>query len=76
MNWDDPKARLLLSMRVGPEAYERARKAHAETSTIVTVNGHAIRPVQSRFGRLFQVGMTRRAFSTLAEAKAFAVKTP
>lgn len=39
---------------------------------VATVNGHAIRPVSTRFGRLFQVGKTGRAFSTQPEAEAFA----
>jgi hypothetical protein len=39
--------------------------------------GHAIRPVNSsRFGRLFLVGETGRAFSKLAQAETHARKHP
>ena len=43
-------------------------------STVATVNGHAIRKVQSRFGKLYQVGTTGTAFSAFEAAKTFASK--
>jgi len=72
MNWDDPTARFALVERVGAAEYNRQFRQHIAASTIDTVNGHAIRPTQSRFGRLFMVGNTGDAFYTLAEAKAHA----
>lgn len=75
MNWDDPAARLALIERVGPDEYNRMLKLHHDASVIKTVNGHAIRPVASRFGRLFAVGKTGTAFATLAQAEEFAAKT-
>jgi hypothetical protein len=46
-------------------------------STVATVAGHAIPPLNSeRFGRLFIVGDTGRAFSNLAQAEAYARKHP
>jgi hypothetical protein len=44
---------------------------------VAEVAGHAIRPVHSsRFGRLFLVGETGRAFSKLAQAETHAKKHP
>jgi hypothetical protein len=40
--------------------------------TVAIVNGHGIRTIASRFGRLFMVEGTDRAFSTQAEAETFA----
>lgn len=73
-NWDDPASRLALIESVGHVEYARLQKEHFKRSTVATVNGHDIRPVMTRFGRLFQVGGTDMAFATLAEAKAFALK--
>jgi hypothetical protein len=72
MNWNDPAERLALIERVGPKAYNEAHLQHMKDETIDTINGHAIRPVQSRFGRLFVVGTTGKAFSTIDDAKKFA----
>jgi Fe-S cluster assembly scaffold protein SufB len=76
MNWDDPAARAHLIDRVGPQEYNRQLEAHLAASVVSTVNGHKIRPVGSRFGRLFMVGKTGNAFHTLAEAETFAAKEP
>jgi hypothetical protein len=72
MNWDDPAERARLIERVGAAEYARQFEAHRIASTVATVNGHGIRPIATRFGRLFMVGTTGRAFSTLAEAETFA----
>ncbi len=71
-NWDDPADRLRLIEEVGAEAYTRALQEHIRTSRVATVNGYHIRPVGSRFGRLFVVEGSQRAFATLAEAEAHA----
>lgn len=76
MNWDDPAERLRLAERVGPDGYNKAILAHHRATTVSTVNGHAIRPVNSRFGRLFMVGNTGTAYRTIEEAEAFARKNP
>lgn len=76
IDWDDPAARGRLIERVGAEEYSRLLAIHFKQSTLATINGHAIRPVMSRFGRLFSVGNTNRAFATLGEAAAFARATP
>jgi hypothetical protein len=48
---------------------------HAEARSIVaTVNGHAIRKMQSRLGKMYQVGTTGIAFSAFEAAKKFASK--
>lgn len=75
MDWDDPAARAELIERVGVEEYNRQHAAHMKASVVATVNGHDIRPVGSRWGRLFMVGGTGSAFRTLAEAEAFAKGT-
>ena len=43
---------------------------------VATVNGYGIRPVGSRFGRLFIVEGTKHAFRSQAEAEAFAKTQP
>lgn len=76
MNWDDPIARARLIEQVGAEEYNRQFEAHLAASVVADVNGHKIRPVATRFGRLFQVGNTGAAFYTLDEAKRFAEQEP
>ena len=72
MDWNDPKDRLELAERVGPDEYNRQMQQHIADSTVETVNGHSIRPMQSRFGRLFMVGKTGMAFRTIEEAREYA----
>jgi hypothetical protein len=76
MNWNDPASRARLIEQVGHDEYHRLQQAHFIASTVETVCGHSIRPVRSRFGRLFMVGATRKAFSTLAEAQTYARQNP
>jgi len=76
MNGDDPTDRYHLIARVGPDEYARLLAQHHQASTLETVNGHAIRPVSTRFGRLFMVGATGKAFSTLDDARAYAEEHP
>ncbi len=76
MNWNDPAARLALIERVGPAEYNRQIAKHLGLSAVATVNGHAIRPVSSRFGKLFMVGDTGTAFQTLPQAETFAKQEP
>jgi hypothetical protein len=75
-NFDDPASRLALIERVGLTEYNRQIQAHIDASVLETVAGHDIRPVNTRFGRLHQVGRTGRAFSTLQEARDFAKDNP
>lgn len=74
MNWDDPVERAALIERVGPQEYNRQILQHHEDSAVANVNGHRIRPVGTRWGRLFQVDGTNKAFAHLSEAIAFAAK--
>ena len=77
MNWDDPVARLELIDRVGLDEYNRQIRAHISESVVATVNGHTIRPVNGgRWGRLFHVDGTQRAFRTQAKAETFATSLP
>lgn len=75
-NFSDPTSRLNLLESVGPDEYNRLLKAHLEASRVDMVNGYGIRPVASRFGRLFMVEGTGRAWSTLEDARRFALAQP
>jgi hypothetical protein len=76
MNWNDPQARAALMYRVGVAEYNRRHAVHHQQSVEATVNGYDIRIVGSAFGQLHAVAGTRRAFSTLEEAVAFAASLP
>ena len=76
MNWDDPVQRLGLLESVGPQEYNRRMQEHNEASTVSRVGGHAIRPVGSRFGQLFQVVGTGMAFATQEQAEQYAKDNP
>lgn len=72
INWDDPVERAGLIERVGPTEYNRLFEEHRAKSVVAVENGYKIRPVPSRFGRLYQVDGTGKAFITLQEARTFA----
>lgn len=76
VDWGDPVSRLALIDRIGPAAYNEAFRKHMADSTVATVNGYPIRPVPSRFGRLFSVDGANVAFRTQAEAEAHAATLP
>jgi len=76
INWDDPEERLALIERVGPEEYNRLYREQMERETVATINGFPIRHINTRFGRLFSVDGTGKAFATLGEANAFAEQQP
>ena len=76
IDWDDPIERLALIRRVGPDEYNRLHADYRAKSIVSTVAGHAIRPVGTRFGRLYHVGDTKKAFSTLAQAEDYAKTNP
>lgn len=72
MNWNSPQDRARLIHEVGPAEYQRQQAEHWKATTVATVNGYAIRPISTRFGRLFSVMGAARAFRTQAEAEGFA----
>jgi len=72
MDRDNPAERARLAIRLGPQAYNKAFKEHVKNTTVAIVNGHRIRPVKSRFGRLYQIGTTNKAHQDLEEAKRIA----
>lgn len=76
MNLDTPEGRFAAAESLGPDGYNKAMEAHHKASEIATVNGYGIRPVASRFGRLFMVVGTDAAFSTLEAATAHAKGLP
>jgi hypothetical protein len=71
-----PEGRYAASQSLGTEAYNERMREHIAQSCIETVNGYGIRPVTSRFGRLFAVVGTTRAFNTLDKARAYANGLP
>jgi type IV secretory pathway protease TraF len=72
MDWNDPTQRAALIDRIGVDAYNRAQTQHFADSTVETVNGHAIRIVGSRFGRVYMVDGTGRGHATLEGARKIA----
>jgi hypothetical protein len=76
MNWDSPEDRYHLLNSVGVEEYNRRIQQHFKDSRVATVNGYGIRPVGSRFGRIFMIEGTTRGYGTLEEAKAYAATLP
>jgi hypothetical protein len=72
MNWDNPEERASLVEQVGVTEYNKRFAAHLAASVVATVNGHTIRPVHCRFGRVFMVDGTNTGFTTQAQAEAFA----
>ena len=76
MDWNNPEDRAALADRVGPTAYNAAHAAHVAATTVETVNGYGIRPVSTRFGRLFAVDGTADAYTTLEAARTHAAGLP
>ena len=76
MNWDDPAERLTLIEQIVPKEYNRRVQEHMDKSVVSRVGGHSIRPVNTRFGRLFQVGSTGTAYNTQAAAEKYAAEHP
>jgi hypothetical protein len=66
VDFNDPVARAKHIERVGSEQYSRDLAAWVERSAVAKVNGWVIRPVQTRYGRLYAVG--DMAFRTYEEA--------
>ena len=74
MDWDNPQQRLALIERVGSVEYNKLINDFFTASTIKIVNGYRIRPITTRYGRLYAVHGTTSAFSTAIEAEAYAKK--
>lgn len=74
INWDDPAERFRLIDQVGLEEYNRLHADYRKKSVVATVHGHDIWPINCRFGRLYHVGGTEKAFGTLKQATDFAAK--
>jgi predicted helicase len=72
MDWDNPQERFALIESVGPDEYNRRMQKHMDDSVVSTVNGYHIRPVNTRFGRLFMVAGTGTAYQTLELAEQYA----
>ena len=71
MDWDDASSRARLIEAVGIPEYNRQIEEHLKNSVLEIYKGRDIRPVGTRFGRLFSVGGTKMAFSTLEKAHEF-----
>ena len=76
INWGDPEERARLAEQIGLEAYNEAFGRHIKRSSVATVAGHNIRIIGRRFGKLWQVGFTGRAFSTREQAETYARENP
>lgn len=63
IDWNDPLARYHLVEAVGIEEYNRRIQAY--------LDANPIRPVSTRFGTLYAVGKTGKAFATRHEAEQF-----
>jgi hypothetical protein len=63
MDWNNPTARLELLERVGHAEYTRLHNAY--------LDANPIRPVPSRFGTLYAVLRTGKAFSTREQAEEY-----
>ena len=74
MNWDDPVERFHLIERVGVNEYNRLHAVHMVDSVVDIINGHSIRSVQSRFGRIFVVDGTNAGSATIEGAREIARK--
>ena len=72
IDWSHLIERLHLFERVGAERYTELHAEHLKQQTVAAVNGHAIRRVQTRFGEIYVVSGTDRAFALLSDARAFA----
>ncbi len=72
IDWSDPAARAHLAERISVTANNAAFTAHRATSVVETINGHAIRPEQTGFGRLFVVGDTGNAYAFMPDAVRYA----
>jgi hypothetical protein len=73
--WSDPAARLALLERVGADEYNRLQQAEWERNTVSTINGYPIRRlVDARWGPLFLVVGTGRAFAEQQEAERYAAE--
>ena len=75
-DFNDPVSRLALIERVGAEEYTRQVVKHVRNTTVGFVNGRRIHIVGSRFGRLFAIEGTNRAFASREDAETFASELP
>lgn len=76
MNWDNPNERAELVERLGVKAYNQAFEEHINKITVAVIGGHKIYPVNTRFGKLFNVGNTGKAFQELSVAESYANENP
>ena len=53
MNRDDPAEGFALIELIGADEYNRLVREHDRARIVATINGHALWPVQTRFGRLY-----------------------
>lgn len=70
---DQPEGRLAAVEALGPEAYNAAMKAHVKASCAEVVNGYGIRPVATRFGKVYAVVGDDMGFSTIEAARTHAL---
>jgi hypothetical protein len=72
MDFDTPEGRLDALNTLGPEEYNRRLTLHHREQVVETVNGYDIRKIGTRFGPVFQIETTSRAFSSLEDSRTHA----
>ncbi len=70
-NWSNPEDRLDLIERVGPAEYARLQRREHRRNTVTVISGRKIILQPSRFGALFAISGTSRAFKTFEQAVDF-----
>jgi len=73
---DSPEGRLAALELLGPVAYGVALEARNEGRRVATFNGYDVRRISTRYGQLFAVGSTGRAYISLEKAEAYAASLP
>lgn len=77
MDWNSPIEREQLLARVGLVEYNRMYYDHTHSHILVTtVNGYQIRPVETRFGKVYVIGNTGAGYAHLQDAIGAALKLP
>jgi hypothetical protein len=76
IDWSDPVDRLRLVEKLGAAQYNEAYRRWLASIVVATVNGRNIHPVQTKYGRLYAVSNTGKAFATQQEAENYAAQLP
>ncbi len=67
-DFSTPEQRSTLAESLGAEKYNEEIEKWFTATSVSVINGYRIRPVMTRFGRLFSVDGSNTAFQTLDQA--------